>query len=211
MTSMPRLARIRRYLYVLSAVTLVVALGLWLSWQALTTYLYVSEVDVPALVGKTRGEAAVLVHSAGVSLESVERGFHSSVPEGQILWQDPPPGKRVKRGRPLSVLVSLGAQKAVVPDLIGRPLHMAQVTIEAASLRMDRMTQEYDDVIRRGSVLGQVPLAGALLPVDSPITLVVSRGPKPVEVVGVSPTVELVLRTSSPAAETQSARTPVRP
>lgn len=199
---MRRKAKIAYHLYVLSAVTLAVAVGLWGAWQVLTTHLYVPEVDVPVLVGKTSEQAALLIHRAGVSLESVERRFHSSVPEGQIFWQDPPPGKRVKRGRPLRILVSFGAQKVVVPDLIGRPLQMAQLTLESATLRVDSMTEEYDDVIKRQSVIGQVPPAGALLPVDSPITLIISRGPKPIE--GASPT-------SSSAAVPQSVESPVRP
>jgi len=178
---MRRTAKIAHHLSLLSAVTLAVALGFWLASQALTTYLYVPEVHVPALVGKTSEEAILLVQRATVTLESVERGFHSSAPEGQIFWQDPPPGKRVKRGRPIRILVSFGAHKVVVPDLSGRPLHMAQVTLEAASLRVDSMTEEYDDVIKKRSVIRQVPAAGALLQVDSPITLVISRGPKPVE------------------------------
>lgn len=202
MMSMRRIAKIAGHLYILSAVVLAVALGLWAGWQALTTYLYVAEVDVPALVGNTPEEAALLVHRASVTLESVERGFHASVQEGQIFWQDPPPGKRVKRGRAVRILVSFGAQKVVVPDLTGRPLQMAQLTLEAATLRVDSITEEYDDVIKRQSVLGQVPPAGALLPVDSAIALIISRGPKRIE--GAS-------RTSSSAAEPQSVETLVRP
>jgi beta-lactam-binding protein with PASTA domain len=202
MRFMRRKAKTAYHFYILFAVALAVAVGSWGAWQVLTTHLYVPEVDVPVLVGKTSEQAALLIHRAGVSLESVERGFHSSVPEGQIFWQDPPPGKRVKRGRPLRILVSFGAQKVVVPDLIGRPLQMAQLTLESATLRVDSMTEEYDDVIKRQSVIGQIPPAGALLPVDSPIALIISRGPKPIE--GASPT-------SPSAAVPQSVEAPVRP
>jgi serine/threonine-protein kinase len=182
MTSIRGFAKVARHLYILSAVTLAVTVGVWGAWWTLTTHLYVPEVDVPALVGKTPEEALLLAHQVTVTLESVDGGFHSSVPEGQIFWQDPPAGKRVKRGRPFRILVSGGTQKVVVPDLIGRPLQMAQLTLEAATLRVDSMTEEYDDVVKRQSIMGQMPPAGALLPVDSAIALIISRGPKPVEV-----------------------------
>lgn len=168
-------------MYLLSAVILAVALGLWAVRQALTAYLTVPEGEVPALVGKTAEEAAVLVRQASMTLELVERAFHANVPEGEIFWQDPPPGKRVKRGRPIRVLVSFGAQNVAVPDLAGRPLQMVQLTLDAITLRVGSVTEEYDEVVKRRSVIRQFPPAGALLPVESAITLTISRGPKPVQ------------------------------
>ncbi len=63
------------------------------------------------IVGGAAG--AHRVHQASMTLGLVERGL-TNVPEGEIFWQDPPPGKRVKRGRPIRVLVSFGAQNVAV-------------------------------------------------------------------------------------------------
>lgn len=181
MTSKARSAKPASHVFLLSAVILTVALGVWAMRQALTTYLIVPEGEVPALVGKTAEEAAVLVRQASMTLGLVERGVHTNVPEGEIFWQDPLPGKRVKRGRPIRVLVSLGAQNVAVPDLAGRPLQMVQLTLDAITLRMGSVTEEYDEVVKRRSVIRQFPPAGAFLPVESAIALTISRGPKPVQ------------------------------
>jgi serine/threonine-protein kinase len=155
--------------------------GLWAGWQAVNAYLTVPEVEVPDLVGRSLLQAEQIARQQGVVLEVAERAYSATAPQDVILAQDEPPGKRVKQGRRIGVVVSLGPQLVTVPDVVRQPVQAAQLALETARLRLGALQEGYDDVVRPGFVIRQDPPAGARVQIDSPVTLVISRGPAQVE------------------------------
>jgi serine/threonine-protein kinase len=164
-----------------SAMLAAVAVGVWVGWQALTGYLNVPEVEMPALVGRTLPQAELLARQAGLVLDVAERAYDATVPPDVVISQDQPEGKHLKQGRRVSVVVSLGAQMVVVPEVVRRTVQEAQLALESAGLRVGGLQDGHDEVVRPGVVLRQDPLAGTSVPVDTPVTLVISRGPLTVE------------------------------
>ncbi len=175
-------SRIRSYSTRIAVVLLgAVMLGLWTGWQAVSAYLNVPEVEIPKVVGRTLPQATEIARQAGLALEVVERAYSSSVPQDVVISQDQPAGKRVKQGRRLGVAVSLGTQLVAVPDLVQQTLQQAQLALDTARLKTGRLQEAYDDVVRPGAVLRQDPAAGSRVPIDSPVTLVISRGPTQID------------------------------
>ncbi|MGQ0571274.1 MAG: protein kinase domain-containing protein [Armatimonadota bacterium] len=169
---------------VLGVVTVVlaaIAIGLWTGWQALTVYLNVPEVEMPALVGRTVPQAELITRQAGLVLDVAERANSPNVPPDIVISQDQPPGKRLKQGRRVAVVVSIGARMATVPDLAQKTLQEARLSLDSANLRLGGVLDGHDDIVRSGIVLRQSPAAGATVPINSPVTLVISRGPQLVE------------------------------
>ncbi|MDR7556734.1 MAG: protein kinase [Armatimonadota bacterium] len=176
-----RRRRLRPVVPLAAAVLVAVLAGLWAGWQAVSAYLNVPEVEVPDLVGRSLLQAEQIARQQGVILEVAERAYSATVPQDVILAQHEPPGKRVKQGRRIGVVVSLGPQLVTVPDVVHQPVQAAQLALETARLRVGALQEGYDDVVKPGFVIRQDPPAGARVQVDSPVTLVISRGPAQVE------------------------------
>src|SRR6187399_1544642 len=79
------------------------------------------EVKVPALVGKSVGEATQTVTDLGLPLRVDDnRRSDEKIPSGQVMQQDPAPGLPARRGRTVRVWVSLGPRAATLPALVGQ-------------------------------------------------------------------------------------------
>jgi beta-lactam-binding protein with PASTA domain len=110
-------------------------------------------------------------------LEVSDRINSPTVAPDVVISQEHPAGKRLKQGRRVGVVVSLGTAKVTVPDLVQRTVQEAQLALDNARLRVGAMKDGYDDLVKPGIVMRQNPVAGATVPVDSPVILVISRGP----------------------------------
>ncbi len=157
------------------------AVGLWAAYSAFIAYLNVPEVDMPPVVGRTLPQAELIIRHAGLVLDVTERANSTTAPPDIVISQDQPPGKRLKQGRHVGVVVSLGARLVDVPDLIKKTMQEAQLAIESANLKVGALQDGYDELVKPGVVMRQDPPAGSRVPVDSPVTLVISRGPPLVE------------------------------
>src|SRR3989304_4219961 len=96
--------------------------GAWGAWRSVSAYFTVAEVEVPKLVGLPLAEARGAAQRAGIALAAETRAHSATVPVDAIVSQNQPPGKRVKAGRVINVVVSLGREMIAGPDLVGRPV-----------------------------------------------------------------------------------------
>ena len=83
-------------------------------------------------------------------------------------------------GSAVDLVVSAGPPTpapVVVPDVIGRPLDDARSALAAVPLTVGTVAEQPDPVVLAGSVLRSTPAAGAQVPSDSAVDLVVSSGP----------------------------------
>jgi serine/threonine-protein kinase len=169
----PRMMMLR----IAAIVFVMLGISAWVGWRALNAYLTVPEVEMPALIGLPLARAQEVARDAGIELDVSDRVNSPSVASDIVISQEQPPGKRLKQGRRVGVVVSLGMARATVPDLVQRTVQEAQLALDNARLRVGAMQDGYDDLVKPGVVMRQNPAAGATVPVDSPVTLVISRGP----------------------------------
>lgn len=163
------------------ALAVLVAGGLWGGWRAFSSYLFVPEVAVPNLVGKRVQAAEQIASAARLTLVAEERAYSPTVPADVVISQDQPSGKQVKVGRAIRVVVSLGAEVVVVPDVQRRSLVEARLLIDQARLRIGELRETFDEEIKGGFIITQDPQPGARLERGKPIHLVVSKGPQRIE------------------------------
>jgi len=166
---------------VAAALLIVIAGGAWGGWRAFSSYLNVPEIAVPTFTGKPYGVAERLAQEAGLRLELVEEAYSSTVPAGAVVSQDQPAGKRVKVGRVIGVVVSLGPELFSVPDVQRRSLVEARVMIDQSRLRIGELREAFNESVKGGFVISQDPQPGARLERGRPINLVVSKGPRIIE------------------------------
>jgi len=167
--------------YVALAVAVILLGGAWGGWRAFSSYLSVPEVEVPSFVGRPLPVAQQLAESSGLTLTVRERVYNTTVPAEAVISQDQPPGKGVKRGRVISIVVSLGPEMVPVPDVQRRSLIEARLLIEQRRLTVGELREQFDEEVRGGFVIAQDPQPGARVERGRPINLVVSKGPQRVE------------------------------
>ena len=74
-------------------------------------------VMVPNVVGMSEDEAQKMLDDAKLVVDSTAV-YDGSVEEGKVISTDPAPGVEVKEGTKVTMTVSMGAEKATVPNLV---------------------------------------------------------------------------------------------
>jgi beta-lactam-binding protein with PASTA domain len=123
---------------------------------------------VPSVVGMTSGDAANTLADQGLTMRGADgpeasRRYDDKVPAGRVARQNPDPRTLVKRGRPVTVVLSLGPQRVQVPDLTGKTLPAAQASISGTGLGLGRILGVLapDPQTAPDSVVEQDPEPGA--------------------------------------------------
>jgi serine/threonine-protein kinase len=96
------------------------------------------EALVPDLRRIPSGEVDARLRAAGLQRGTTTRATDETVPMGQATRQSPPPGSRVKRGRAVDIVISLGAETQRVPELEGEGLVHVRFLLEQNGLREGR-------------------------------------------------------------------------
>ncbi len=178
----PAVVRPRALIPALALMVLVlVGGGAWGAWRSVSAYFNVAEVEVPQLVPLPLAEAQSRAQRAGIVLAVETRAYSDTVPVGAIVAQDQPSGKRVKAGRVVNVVVSLGQETIAVPDLVGQALPAARLVVESARLQIGQVNERFDGTVKPGLIISQDPPAGTRISRSKRIMLLVSRGPELVE------------------------------
>ncbi|MEW6183697.1 MAG: PASTA domain-containing protein [Bacillota bacterium] len=161
---------------VLGAVFLLLLFG---SWWAVKWYLYVPEVVVPDVKGQNVSMAQQTLSENGLRSQ-VQEINSTDVEKGKVIRQDIEPGSRVKKGRLITLIASLGPQMCTVPDVRDKLLQDAEMILVNEGFNVASRTEVFSDDVPAGLVSDQDPVPGVTRPKDSDVKLFVSRGPKPV-------------------------------
>jgi beta-lactam-binding protein with PASTA domain/tRNA A-37 threonylcarbamoyl transferase component Bud32 len=147
---------------------------------ALRSYFMVPVVEVPNVVGRSEAEAKEMIESRDLVFR-VLRSEYDEAPPGTVISQEPPAHSRRKAGvgEVVEVILSLGEEKAEVPDVRGQTLLAAEAALSENGLTLGAVREEHDAVTPAGLVLAQDPPPQNKLSVGAKVNLVVSLGPPP--------------------------------
>ena len=84
------------------------------------------------------------------------------------------------RAPPVDLVVSLGVEPVLVPDVVNQTQAAAEAAIVAATLTVGNVTTAYSPTVTAGNVISQNPIGGASALPGTPVDLVVSLGVEPV-------------------------------
>ncbi|MBM7623313.1 Stk1 family PASTA domain-containing Ser/Thr kinase [Sporohalobacter salinus] len=150
--------------------------GLVFSYYQVTNYLEVPVVEVPNLVDKDLKTARQILEKKGLHLKVYNRNYNNNVPEDHIISHHPESGKKVKKNRKISVVVSKGAKLTKIPDVIGERLREAKILIEEADLEVGEVNYVFSDRIKKGLIIDQSPSSKKEVKVDTKVDLIISKG-----------------------------------
>ena len=131
-------------------------------------------VSVPSLRGLTRPE--VRARSRTLSLQPSFSSRYDGATRGTVIAQTPGPGRRVRQGSSIRVLLSAGPPPVKVPALAGQTTADARAALAKLRLKA-RITQVVAPLDTAGSVTSQSPAPGAKLSVGSAVAINVAETP----------------------------------
>ena len=134
---------------------------------------------VPTLVGTAVEEAEATLKASMLTLGERTEEFSETVAAGLIISIAPEAGSDLRRGDPVSIVVSLGRQPISVPSVAGQSVEAATAAIEEAGLAVAVAEAEYSTSVASGRVISQSPAEGTLFRGDT-VTLTPSKGPQTV-------------------------------
>jgi serine/threonine-protein kinase len=136
----------------------------------------------PGVVNLTAADARQKIQSAGLGYREGEAQYSETVAAGSVITTDPAGGERILDDGTVLVTLSRGAERYEVPSVKGMSLPEATSALEETNLTLGDVTRRYNERVRKGFVLAASPAPGEELRPDAAVDLVVSRGPKPIEV-----------------------------
>ncbi|MEU0740140.1 Stk1 family PASTA domain-containing Ser/Thr kinase [Streptomyces sp. NPDC006134] len=132
-------------------------------------------VAVPNLVGQTQEDATKLLTNVDLKLGTVTRKPCEEQPKGKVCEQDPAQGTEVDKQETVNLVVSTGAPKIAVPNVIGMSLEEAQSKLEGDDYQFKVETEERESSDEPGTVLDQSPVSGKEVEKGSTITLTIAK------------------------------------
>jgi serine/threonine-protein kinase len=133
-------------------------------------------VSIPDVTGIPAGDAQQIAKKGGFEFRIMREEHSDSVPEGFVISQRPEPGAPAKKGRRISVVVSLSEAITTVPNVADVHIAKAILQIEQAGLRVRDTIYQNSDSIKNEMVIGTMPDIGEELIVGSSVDIIVSLG-----------------------------------
>ncbi|RKU21185.1 hypothetical protein C6503_04935 [Candidatus Poribacteria bacterium] len=154
-------------------------IGVLIIFVVIPKWVRTEEVLVPNVIGKTYYEAVRTLDKEGLRPARDIQEASSNAPKGEIVAQDPVANFRIKSYQPVTITVSIGAELAPVPSIIGKSQDAAVDTLRAAGFRLNRVAEVHSETYLQNTVIAQTPPEGGGQQRGSAVNLLVSLGPTP--------------------------------
>jgi serine/threonine-protein kinase len=177
----PRRQRVkgqRRLVPFVVAAALIVVVAL--AATAFTRVGGASTVSTPAFTGFTRAQAEALAKAKSLTVSVQERS--SPDPKGVVIDQSPNAGEWTST-HTVKLVVSTGPAPVTVPAIRGEPWVNAQKQLDEIGFAYSRPpAKQFSATVPALSVISVTPNAGARVPPDATLNVVLSKGKPPVSV-----------------------------
>ena len=140
-----------------------------------------NSLQAPSLVGKTLPDAKKEIENSELKL-SVSKKPCEKQQKGYVCSQDPKAGTDVKKGDTVSLVVSTGAPKVAMPDVVGQNLDEAKAKLEGGNYQFKVEINPQESNSAPDTVLKSDPASGDQVAKGSTVTLTVAQQPARVAV-----------------------------
>lgn len=133
-------------------------------------------VTVPDVIGKDTTTAKIILDSLKFEIIYSDTKPDDRYPAGSVINQNPAPGKIVKPGRRIYLILSGGEQQIVVPELRGKSFRDVKFILERHNLILDEVVYIPTEDYPQNTVVEQTLEPGAKVKKNTLISLTISRG-----------------------------------
>ncbi|MFJ8861021.1 Stk1 family PASTA domain-containing Ser/Thr kinase [Streptomyces sp. NPDC102451] len=131
------------------------------------------KVDVPNMVGSTVQQAQKLADNAEVTLKVGSKEPCETQEKDKICSQTPGSDEQMETGETVTVVVSTGAPKIEVPDVLEKSEDSARKALEDKGFTVNVKTAESEKTLN--SVISQDPEGGSKVEKDTEVTITVAK------------------------------------
>ncbi len=176
--------------------------------QTVTLYISLGENKMPDLTNDLKDNAKARLEALDIRLSIIFLVEESDkVEEGRVTRTIPAAGSQLKEGDEVTVYISTGDGKAVVPPVIGFTKMEAITLLKDAGL-MYEVREMYDPTVEEGKVISQSEMPNSKVEKGTVVVIDVSLGPEEEPTLpSTEPSTE-PSSSSSSSEETTSAETP---
>ncbi len=168
------------WIYFCVGMAVLAAIAFWGGYFVLEMVTSGEAVTMPDLYGRTRAEAIVELTSAGLKLKlPIEQQPHDEYPQDTVIAHSPRPGEKVKSGRLVRLVVSMGAQLVEIPNVVALDEADAAGTLASQGLELRDKARIHHPTVPPGEVIAQDPTPGERLLSGRGLSVLVSLGPAP--------------------------------
>ncbi|MER5196459.1 Stk1 family PASTA domain-containing Ser/Thr kinase [Streptomyces sp. NPDC002755] len=141
-------------------------------------------VNVPSLVGQSQVDAEKQLTNSDLKLGTVTQKACEDQPKGKICDQDPKAATEVDKDTTVNLVISTGAPKVAVPNVIDKDVEAATKQLEAKGFEVE--TKQTESSQEPGTVLSQNPDPATELEKGSTVTLEIAKAEEKATVPDVS-------------------------
>jgi eukaryotic-like serine/threonine-protein kinase len=138
-----------------------------------------NQESMPDLVGMNIEAAQGVAGGLGLVIKVDDKLFNAKYAENEVISQEPRSRAYVKAGQHVHVLVSLGAPRIVVPDLVGSTARVAQIVAVERGLTVGDVAKVYWPGTQPGEIVAQDPASSSGAIRSPAISFLVSLGQTP--------------------------------
>ena len=139
-----------------------------------------TRVLVPSVVGGNVTQASATLTPLGLKIQ-VTKVFSEEIQAGIILSARPAGGARVKEGSTVQLVISKGVERYVVPSLLKMSAESALALLKQSSMMAGTVTEAFSAKVKAGLIISSNPAANTSVMKDTPVDLVISKGPEVVQ------------------------------
>ncbi|MGC2422992.1 MAG: PASTA domain-containing protein [Nitrospirota bacterium] len=166
---------VKKFFQILLIVLVFLGLAMASAIITMNAFTWGHTVTVPDVRGKELTAAINQIRNSGLDIKVEREEHHPTVPQNYIIGQNPAPGDRVKSGRNVMVIVSLGSEEVAVPTVADKVFRLAQVTLKEAGLELGEVARVNSQSPAEMVIL-QSPAQGTVLQKGSEVDMLVSAG-----------------------------------
>ncbi len=162
-----------KYSLLVASLMVVGALSTFLTLRFFTSG---DEVIVPDLTGQDPVRAIKILEQEGLQLKILpQKRYSDQVQADRIVAQKQAPKSKIKQGRSIEVYLSLGPEKAIVPELTGQTTRVATMTLEQQGLQQGKIIYVSSPDAVPDQILAQYPVSGTVLTGNRTVNLLVNN------------------------------------
>ncbi len=161
---------------IILATAVLLLILIFLGGQVFKAIFASEEISVPDLFNLELEEAVNILTGKGLKYTTAFRP-DAVIEANHIISQDIPPQQMVKKNRSIELIISQGPKEVEVPKLIGLSRSNAEILLSNRMLIPD-ISEEFDALVPIGQIIEQYPPEGSMVPEDSTVKLVISKGSK---------------------------------
>jgi serine/threonine-protein kinase len=135
-------------------------------------------VEVPALAGKSEDQALAALQTAGLKGTLAGSEFDDTVPDGQVVRQDPGAGSRLAKDGTVKITLSKGSRYVEVPTLSNLSEREAGALLAKVGLKVGGKDYAHQAGAPDKVVVAQNPAGGTKVDRGSAVGLILNQRPK---------------------------------